>query len=96
LGSSAVEPMHFPTDLLNMVVLGTNWHATLSRGKTLVSSCCSSFPLTSCAQQYSMYGREKPLLEDSLQWIGSLDNNQGKSYNHILYVDLIINGRVMQ
>jgi hypothetical protein len=79
-----------------MALHGTHWQATSSRGKTLVSSCCSSFPLTSCAQQDSMEdGRENPFLEESLQWIGALVRNQGKNINQLCYVDLIINGRTI-
>jgi hypothetical protein len=43
-----------------------------------------------------VYGRDNPFLEDSLQWIGALDGNQGKNINHLCYVDLIINGRTIQ
>jgi hypothetical protein len=86
----------FPTILLNIALYGTRWQATSTRGKNLVSSCCSSFPLTRCAHEACVEnGRENPFLEDPLQWIGTFPNNQEKHLNYRFYVDLIINRRIV-
>jgi hypothetical protein len=41
------------------------------------------------------YGRENPFLEEPLKWIHALVDNQGKNLNQLCYVDLIINGRII-